>query len=191
MPHVLVLNASHEPLGVVSMRRALVLVLTQKAVCLEESGAVVRGATHTLPVPSVVRLTRFVRIPYRGPVPLTRRALFARDHGRCVYCGAVATSVDHVVPRSRGGTHTWDNVVAACRSCNHLKADRPITELGWRIRPAPAPPHGLAWRIIGTGHRDPRWLPYLRPYGGDQYVASRRAATAALREGAELDGIGA
>lgn len=171
MPHVLVLNASYEPLGVVPMRRALVLVLNHKAVCLEESGVLMRSATRAVPAPSVVRLTRFVRVPFRGPVPLTRRALFARDGGRCVYCGGVATSVDHVVPRSRGGKHSWDNVVAACRRCNHMKADRHVAELGWRMRRQPAPPSGLAWRIIGTGHRDPRWMPYLQPYGAQEAVA--------------------
>ena len=121
MPHVLVLNASYEPLGVVPLHRALVLVLENKAVSLEESGAFMHSATVTVPAPSVVRLKRFVRVPYRGPVPLTRRALFARDGGRCMYCGGVATSVDHVIPRSRGGQHAWDNVVASCRRCNHTK----------------------------------------------------------------------
>ncbi|WP_037572104.1 HNH endonuclease [Phaeacidiphilus oryzae] len=164
MPHVLVLNASYEPLGVVSTRRALLLVLNQKAISLEDSGIVLHSVTSAVPAPSVVRLTRFVRVPFRGPVPLTRRALFARDGGRCVYCGAAATSVDHVVPRSRGGRHQWDNVVAACRRCNHVKADRHLVELGWRMSRPPAPPSGLAWRIIGTGHRDPRWLPYLEPF---------------------------
>ncbi|MCX0243869.1 HNH endonuclease [Streptomyces sp. NPDC016469] len=171
MPHVLVLNASYEPLGVVPLRRALVLVLENKAICLEESGALMHSATRAVPAPSVVRLKRFVRVPYRGPVPLTRRALFARDGGRCMYCGAAATSVDHVIPRSRGGRHAWDNVVAACRRCNHVKADRHLPELGWRLHQQPAPPTGLAWRIIGTGHRDPRWLPYLQPFGADDAMA--------------------
>ncbi|MEV0193107.1 HNH endonuclease [Kitasatospora purpeofusca] len=170
MPHVLVLNASYEPLGVVSMRRALILVLNHKAVSLEDSGVTLHSATSALPAPSVVRLTRFVRVPFCGPVPLTRRALFARDHGRCVYCGAAATSVDHVIPRSRGGQHRWDNVVAACRRCNHTKADRHLTELGWRMKRPPAPPSGLAWRIIGTGIKDPRWRPYLEPYGGNDQL---------------------
>ncbi|NEA40172.1 HNH endonuclease [Streptomyces sp. SID11385] len=171
MPHVLVLNASYEPLGVVPLRRALVLVLENKAQCLEETGAFLHSASRTVPAPSVVRLKRYVRVPYRGPVPLTRRALFARDGGKCAYCGSVATSVDHVVPRSRGGRHAWDNVVASCRRCNHTKADRYLADLGWRLRHAPAPPSGLAWRIIGTGHRDPSWLPYLRPFGADDALA--------------------
>lgn len=161
MPHALVLNTSFEPLCVVSQRRALILVLDHKAVMLESSGAVVRSVAQAVPLPSVVRLTRFVRVPFRGPVPLTRRALFARDGGRCVYCDAPATSVDHVVPRSRGGTHAWENVVSACRRCNHLKADRSIAELGWRLHRQPVQPSGPAWRILSTGRSDPRWLPYL------------------------------
>ena len=141
MPHVLVLNASYEPLGVVPLRRALVLVLENKAVCLEESGAFMHSATVTVPAPSVVRLKRFVRGPYRGPVPLTRRALFARDGGRCMYCGGVATSVDHVIPRSRGGKHVWDNVVASCRRCRCASCSpqpRPIWSISMRRSP---------WRI--------------------------------------------
>lgn len=170
MPHSLVLNASYEPLCVVPVRRALILVLNHKATCLEESGTVLHSATRSVPVPSVVRLSRFVRVPFRGHVPLTRRALFARDGGRCVYCGQAATSVDHVIPRSRGGPHTWENVVSACRRCNHVKGDRYVTELGWRMTRAPARPSGLAWRIIGTGFRDARWDPYLAPYGAEEYA---------------------
>ncbi len=166
MPHALVLNASYEPLCVVPQRRAVVLVLNRKAVPLESAETVVRSATRSLPLPVVVRLNRFVRVPYPGPIPLTRRAVFARDGGRCVYCGVPATSVDHVVPRSRGGAHSWDNVVSACRRCNHLKADRSIAELGWRLRQAPVQPTGPAWRILSTGRSDPRWLPYLGMFAG-------------------------
>ena len=102
-----------------------------------------------------------MRVPYRAQVPLTRRAVFARDGGRCVYCGAAATSLDHVVPRSRGGPHTWDNVVASCARCNHTKADRAIGELGWRLRTAPRAPSGTAWRVLGFRTPDPRWQAYL------------------------------
>ncbi|MGH3341315.1 MAG: HNH endonuclease [Carbonactinosporaceae bacterium] len=164
MPHALVLNATYEPLCVVPQRRALVLVLSHKAVALEETGVVLHSATRAVPAPSVVRLTRFVKIPFRGAVPLTRRAVFARDGGRCVYCTAPATSVDHVVPRSRGGGHVWENVVSACRRCNHVKADRSVSELGWRLRRAPGQPTGIAWRIVGTGRSDPRWVPYLSSF---------------------------
>lgn len=165
MTHTLVLNATYEPLGVVPARRALVLVLAAKAVMVADSGATVHSSRCTLEVPSVIRLVRYVRVPHRAQVPLTRRAIFARDHGRCAYCGGAATSVDHVVPRSRGGRHVWDNVVAACARCNRLKADRSVAELGWRLRSVPRQPTGSAWRILGTGRSDPSWVDYLVGHG--------------------------
>jgi 5-methylcytosine-specific restriction endonuclease McrA len=161
----LVLNATYEPLGVVSDRRALILVLNNRATMVEDSGIELRYATGSLSLPAVIRLHKFVKIPYRHTVPLSRRAIFARDGGRCVYCAAAATSIDHVVPKSRGGDHTWDNVVSACHKCNHLKADRTLKELGWRLRSIPREPVGAAWRILGTGRADSRWVPYLEPFG--------------------------
>jgi 5-methylcytosine-specific restriction endonuclease McrA len=163
--HALVLNATYEPLGVVSSRRALMLVLAHKATAVELSDRVLHSASVDIGIPVVVRLTRFVRVPYRAAVPLTRRAILARDGGRCVYCGAGAATIDHVVPRSRGGLHTWDNVVSACHRCNHVKADRAVSELGWRLGTPPAQPTGAAWRVLGTGRCDPRWAPYLSPHG--------------------------
>ena len=159
--HALVLNATYEPLCVVSSRRALILVLAGKAIAVEASETVLHSERAAFRVPVVVKLTKFVRVPYRGAVPLTRRAIFARDGGRCVYCAAPATSIDHVVPRSRGGQHVWDNVVSCCRRCNHQKADRQIAELGWRMRHLPAAPTGPAWRVLGTGRMHPTWRPYL------------------------------
>ncbi len=157
----LVLNASYEPLCVVSGRRAAVLVLTSKAVPVADGDGVLHSERTVLAVPVVVRLARFVKVPYRETVPLTRKAVFARDGGRCVYCSAPATSLDHVVPKSRGGPHTWDNVVSACSRCNHVKADRGIAELGWRLRTRPIAPTGSAWRVVGARRVDPRWRPYL------------------------------
>jgi 5-methylcytosine-specific restriction endonuclease McrA len=163
--HTLVLNATYEPLGVVAERRALLLVLASKATPLESSGRVARSAQAVMAMPAVIRLNRFVRVPHRAAVPLTRRAVFARDGGRCAYCGAAAASIDHVVPRSRGGRHTWDNVVAACHRCNRLKADRTPADLGWRLRSAPSQPSGPAWRVLASGRHDPSWTPYLVGHG--------------------------
>jgi 5-methylcytosine-specific restriction endonuclease McrA len=157
----LVLNASEEPLCVVPGRRAVVLLLTAKAVSVADGDAVLHAARQAVPVPAVLRLVRYVRVPYRATVPLTRRAVFARDDGRCVYCGAPATSLDHVVPRSRGGEHCWENVVSACGRCNHVKADRTIADLGWRLRRPPVAPTGAAWRVVGARRIDPRWWPWL------------------------------
>ncbi len=157
----LLLNATYEPLCVVSSRRAIVLVLAHKAEPVDVSDALCHAEVLALPVPVVVRLTRFVRVPYPVQVPLSRRAVFTRDGGTCVYCGAGATSIDHVWPRSRGGTHTWENVVAACRRCNHTKADRSLAELGWTLPHPPGAPSGAAWRLLGHRTVDPRWRTWL------------------------------
>lgn len=157
----LVLNASFEPLGVVSQRRAVVLIVTGKAVTVSAADDVLHSEHTVIEVPVVVRLTRFVRVPFRASVPLTRRGVLLRDRGRCVYCGATATSLDHVVPRSRGGKHTWENVVAACRRCNHTKADRSLADLGWHLHTAPGQPNGAVWRILGSRRLQPAWQSWL------------------------------
>ncbi|MGB2839028.1 MAG: HNH endonuclease [Actinomycetes bacterium] len=177
MSRALVLNATYEPLCVVADRRALVLVLTRKADAVEDTARVARSERRAVPLPSVVRLVRFVRVPRRAAVPLTRRAVFARDGGRCVYCDSPATSLDHVIPRSRGGLHVWENVVSACRRCNHVKADRSVSDLGWHMRHAPFQPVGPAWRILGSGRADPAWVPYLVDHagGGSGRAAGLRA----------------
>jgi 5-methylcytosine-specific restriction endonuclease McrA len=157
----LLLNATYEPLCVVSSRRAIVLVLAAKAEAVDVTDDEVHAERVSLAVPIVVRLTRYVRVPYPVQVPLSRRAVFTRDGQTCVYCGGSATSIDHVVPRSRGGTHTWDNVVAACRRCNHIKADRSLAELGWALPHPPRTPSGAAWRLLGNRSVDPRWRDWL------------------------------
>jgi len=167
----LVLNATYEPLGVVPERRALILVLNSRATTIEESGVLLHFTGGEIALPSVIKLNKFVRVPYRHTVPLSRRALFARDNGKCVYCTAPATSIDHVVPRSRGGGHTWENVVSACHRCNHLKADKQLKELGWRLRSLPREPVGAAWRVLGTGRADSQWIPYLEPFGVGAAIA--------------------
>ena len=166
MAQALVLNATYEPLCVVPVRRAVVLVLAGKASMIEPGDGVLRGPDLkgpplVVPIPAVVRLARFVKVPYRPDVPLTRKGVLARDGHRCVYCGAAATSLDHVIPRSRGGPHVWENVVAACGRCNHAKADRSVADLGWRLPRAPRAPSGAAWRVLGARRPDPRWSAYL------------------------------
>jgi 5-methylcytosine-specific restriction endonuclease McrA len=160
MSRALVLNATFEPLAVVELRRAVVLVLSDKAEVLEHDG-VWHSASASVAVPAVIRLRRYVRVPYRARAPLTRNGLMARDGGRCQYCDARATTVDHVMPRSRGGRHRWENVVAACRRCNSRKADRTLAELGWDLPRRPHAPTGRAWLVMGVAAVDPRWEPYL------------------------------
>jgi 5-methylcytosine-specific restriction endonuclease McrA len=162
MSRALVLNATFEPLCVVSDRRAVVLVLCETAEMLHASDAVMRSAHLVVAVPSVVRLRRYVRVPYRWRTPLNRRAVFARDGHRCQYCGAPAESIDHVVPRSRGGRHTWDNVVAACRPCNVRKRDRLLEETSMRLLRPPAEPTGASWLTLAVGSVPETWTPYLQ-----------------------------
>jgi 5-methylcytosine-specific restriction endonuclease McrA len=155
------LNASFEPLCVVSSRRAVVLVLKEKAEIVHRNGAEFRSERRSVPVPSVVRLVHFVRVPYRASAPLSRRAVFARDNHRCQYCGAHAENLDHIVPRSRGGTHTWENVVASCRPCNARKEDRLLSECGMVLRRQPVAPHATTSLIASAGPIDPDWAQYL------------------------------
>ena len=161
MSRALVLNATYEPLCVVPTRRALVLVLAEKAELLSATERRYRSERSSFPEPSVVRLGDYGREPYQARVALNRRGVFARDGHRCQYCGAAAENIDHVVPRSRGGTHTWDNVVSACRPCNTRKEDRLLSCGGFVLRRAPAPPRGGMWVLAATGVVRPDWEPYL------------------------------
>jgi 5-methylcytosine-specific restriction endonuclease McrA len=162
MARALVLNASFEPLCVVPIRRAVVLVLKEKAEVVHTAGEEWHSERTSFPVPSVIRLTYFVKVPFRTRAALSRRAVFARDEHRCQYCGAAAENIDHVVPRSRGGLHVWENVVAACRPCNARKEDRLLSEAGMALRRKPAAPKELTWIIVAVGHVHPHWEPYLQ-----------------------------
>ena len=165
MARSLVLNATFEPLCVVPARRALVLVIGDKAETIETTGHVVRSERHEFLEPSVVRLRRFVRVPYPRRRALNRRAVFLRDDHTCQYCGSAAESIDHVVPRSRGGEHIWENVVAACKACNSAKRDRLLHETSMRLAAPPMPPTFLA-RFVLVDRRVPDgWVPWLQRSG--------------------------
>jgi 5-methylcytosine-specific restriction endonuclease McrA len=162
MSKALVLNATYEPLCVVSVRRAVVLVLKQKAEVLHATERELHSERSVMAVPSVIRLTYFVKVPFRARAALNRRAVFARDDNRCQYCGAAAENIDHVIPRSRGGQHVWENVVAACRPCNSRKEDRLLHEAGLVLRRRPTAPRELTWIIVAVGQVHPQWEPYLQ-----------------------------
>src|SRR3954469_10026880 len=162
MSRALVLNASFEPLCVVATRRALILVLDDKAELVSDTGRSFHSARADFPEPSVVRLVTYVRVPYRTRVALNRRAIFLRHHQRRRSCGAAAENIDHVIPRSRGGQHAWDNVVAACRPCNARKEDRLLSEVtSMRLRRPPSAPTGRVWMLLAMGGMRPEWREYL------------------------------
>lgn len=161
---VLLLNATFEPLTALSARRAVVLLICDKAdtVHHDPEGSVVHSAESAVTIPSVIRLRSYVHVPYRARVPMTRAALMHRDRYRCGYCGGKAETIDHVIPRSRGGEHSWENCVASCAPCNHRKADKLLSELGWSLPSPLVSPKGPHWRLLSTtAELDPVWLQYL------------------------------
>ena len=152
------LNASYEPLSVVTTRRAIVLVMRDRAEVIESNGVVWHSERITMSSPSVVRLHNYVKVPRARRVPLNRRAIFLRDGHSCQYCSRPAENVDHVVPRSQGGEHIWENVVASCRRCNSKKGGRTPSQAGLELQRSPRAPR----RNVQSGANvDPVWERYL------------------------------
>jgi 5-methylcytosine-specific restriction endonuclease McrA len=161
MARSLVLNATYEPLAVVPVRRAVVLLLEDKADLVHADDRTWRSERITIEVPSVIRLRSMVKVPYRRRAPLNRRGVFLRDDHECQYCGRRAENLDHVVPRSRGGEHVWENVVACCARCNAHKRDRYLHETSMRLSRRPTAPSRLSWVTVVVGHVPEHWTPYL------------------------------
>ncbi|MEI7888494.1 MAG: HNH endonuclease [Actinomycetes bacterium] len=164
---VLLLNASFEPLRVITLRRAFGLVLSAKAELLERDGnQVLRSAGGAeFEMPAVIRLRKFVSVPFQATAPLSRRTLLARDSHRCQVLGCTRSgqTVDHVIPRSRGGRHEWCNVALMCVRHNSQKSDRLLEELGWKLAQKPQVPRGRQVLLARAGLREPPaiWEPYL------------------------------
>ena len=158
----LVLNQNYEPLNVCTVRRAFVLVFRGKAELLHAGRDELRAVSRVYELPSVIRLAQQVSRP-RPHVRLSRREVFARDHGRCQYCGRAAElTLDHVLPRHRGGRHEWDNLVAACRACNHRKGGRTPGEARMVLRRRPFRPSASHASVFGPYlERYVEWAPFL------------------------------
>jgi 5-methylcytosine-specific restriction endonuclease McrA len=161
---VLILNASYEPLHVCSVKRAVALLMHEVADRVEDTDKVLRSPSQAFPVPSVIRLRRFVKRPHRYRLAFNRKNVFRRDDHSCQYCGVRSTelTLDHVLPRSRGGATTWENVVACCRRCNAKKRDRTPEEANMSLRRKPTAPRFVfssAYGILPT--IDPIWEKYL------------------------------
>jgi 5-methylcytosine-specific restriction endonuclease McrA len=161
---VLVLNASYEPLRIVSVRRAMILLLQEKAELVEAAAQRLRAQGVAFAVPLVVRLVRYVAIPRHRQLPCTRRGVLARDSETCQYCGAqpgrAHLTIDHVLPRAHGGTTTWENVVAACAACNHRKASRTPQQAGMALIRPPHRPSYVVFALLGTLERHEVWQKY-------------------------------
>ena len=160
----LVLNAGYEPLAVVSFKRALVLVMNEKAtIVAADADNPVFGSMRAWDRPSVIILRRYVRVPSGRSVPVSRRGVLRRDAHRCGYCGSSANTIDHILPRSRGGKDSWENLIACCLPCNNSKGDKTPQEMNWKLRMNPKAPHGISWLVRGIEREMPDWEEFLAP----------------------------
>jgi 5-methylcytosine-specific restriction endonuclease McrA len=163
---VLVLNATYEPINVTGVRRAIVLVLKGVATTEEEDGSFVHSTRMAFRIPSVIRLTEFRHIPHQTRA-LSRKNILIRDRYTCQFCGrtlpAAELTLDHIIPRSRGGHTDWDNLVACCHKCNNLKGDRLPEEAGIKLKrpPRPITIHTSRQIMRMVGRSDERWRKYL------------------------------
>ncbi|MBV8990167.1 MAG: HNH endonuclease [Solirubrobacterales bacterium] len=160
---MLVLNATYEPINVCTVRRAVVLLLKEKAEVVEHAGWELHSASRSISRPMVIRLVTYVRVPrdtHRRKI--TRRAVFARDDWTCQYCGARANlTVDHVIPRSKGGGSNWDNIVASCAPCNRRKGDALPRQVGMRLLKQPRTPNPQVFIQVASPTIPAAWKAYL------------------------------
>ncbi len=164
MRKVLLLNSSYEPLNVCSWKRAVILMVKGKAVALEVEQKKTLG--HGMNLPLVIRLLYYVKIPHKD-IPLTRRNVMHRDHYSCQYCGKKSDlTIDHVIPRSKGGQDRWNNVVVACLKCNVGKGSKSLKEAGLVLKNKPLRPHYFMHFELSKHHKRSvnnfnRWQKYL------------------------------
>lgn len=172
MMSVLLLNASYEPLAIIPQRRAMSLMMRERVDAATSEGVTIRGVSGSLTIPSVIRLRRYINVPRRG-ARWSRKAVLQRDGYRCIYCGLEAGgrqkgsiinrgdfTVDHIIPRSRGGRSTWSNTACACPTCNNRKADRTPHEAGMVMLWEPKTPR--VNYLIASGDIPAAWKIYLR-----------------------------
>ena len=159
---VLVLNQSYEPLSVCHAKRAIILVLLGKAEIVERHYEEVRSVSISVPLPSIVRLSIYVKAIKRD-IALNRKNILKRDNYTCQYCGRKrdVLTTDHIIPKSQGGTESWNNLVTACIKCNNFKGDRTHEQAGLSLLQEPRKPHRYAYVRFFSSIPDDRWKPYL------------------------------
>lgn len=164
MKGVLLLNQDYSPLAICSVERAFILVFLKKAELMTEAeDKSIHTINRTYPMPAVIRLYNYIHLPYRSVV-LTRQNVFKRDRFSCQYCGSGKNlTLDHIMPRSRGGQSSWSNLVAACRRCNTVKGDRTPEEAGLFLKGKPHKPTYLMFlRDYSGGAMRKEWMPFLQ-----------------------------
>jgi 5-methylcytosine-specific restriction endonuclease McrA len=160
---VLVLNQSYEPLSVCNVQKAVILLFLRKAeLVAERPNRRIRTVSESYPFPSVIRLGSYIRVPYKS-IMLSRKNILRRDGHRCQYCGATSPplTVDHVIPKARGGMDTWENLVTACLACNNRKRDNTIERAGMMLHSVPRRPSHVSLLMQSVHHVDDLWKPYL------------------------------
>lgn len=171
MSTVLVLNATYEPLNIVPLRRAIVLLLKEKAEILEAAEQRLHAANSTFPVPTVIRLMAFVKVPRPLGISFSRRSVMMRDNYTCQYCGCTPNksdlTLDHVLPKVQGGETVWENVVCACKACNLRKGARTPEEAHMRLARPPHRPRYVAVMWLSWAAQKEAWEKYLLPWGAD------------------------
>ncbi len=160
--HVLVLNQNYEPMTITNAKKAIILIYLGKAELIEKNDGYIRSIRTSYPLPSIVRLTRYINVP-RKRIILSRKNLIKRDNHQCQYCGVRSgpVTIDHVIPKVRGGEDTWENLVCACVKCNNKKGNRTPEEAGMRLTRRPQRPNYLFFIRYYIGRIDNRWKPYL------------------------------
>ncbi len=161
---VLVLNANFEPIHVCTTRRAMGLIINGKASLVLNGRGEIKTISRVYPRPSIIRLEKMIRRP-RPTIRLTKREILRRDEYTCQYCGlhTIHLTIDHVIPRRLGGRHTWENLVAACPTCNHHKGGRTIEQAQMRLLHLPSEPPSSAHYLFSRHlHENQDWLPFIQ-----------------------------
>ncbi len=160
---VLVLNQSYEPISICSPKKAMILIFLFKAdLVAKKRGKVVRSPSKAFPFPSVIKLSSYVRVPYRK-VELSRKNIMRRDSNSCQYCGTKKgqLTIDHIIPKSRSGSDTWDNLVTACVKCNNKKGNKTPEEANLHLLKRPGKPNHILFIKQFAGKVDDNWKPFL------------------------------
>lgn len=159
---VLVLNQNYEPMTITNAKKAIILIYLGKAEIIEKNDGYIHSVSMTFPLPSIVRLTRYINVP-RKRIILSRKNIIKRDSHQCQYCGVRSgpVTIDHIIPKGRGGEDTWENLVCACVKCNNKKGDRTPEEARMKLLRKPQRPNYIFFIRYFISKMDNRWKPYL------------------------------
>ncbi len=160
---VLLLNQSYEPLAICTVKKAIILLFLDKAhIVAKRDDEFLHSAKTAFPFPTVIRLNNYVNVPFRHAI-LTRKNIIKRDGHKCAYCGRndIPLTVDHIIPKARGGKDNWENLVCACFRCNNKKGNKTPEEAGMTLKVKPYVPNRILFIKHASKTIDDTWRPYL------------------------------